>query len=130
MPGPGRGAPRLRASAPVRGGQAYLGRVEPLPLALIELPADDAERALRFWRELLDVSLDPRAEGEGEGWQSRSSGAALGIHARGSGPGDRFSLPYFVVDDLPEALRRVEAPGGSIVHPGEARAVCKDSEGT
>jgi predicted enzyme related to lactoylglutathione lyase len=100
------------------------------PLALVELPADDAERALRFWSELLEVSIEPRAEGEGQGWQSRSDGPAVGIHARGTGPGDRFSLPYFEVDDLPRALARVESLGGAVIHPGERWAVCKDSEGT
>jgi predicted enzyme related to lactoylglutathione lyase len=52
------------------------------------------------------------------------------VHERGRGPGDRFSLPYFEVDDLPKALERVTELGGSIVHPGEAWAVCRDSEGT
>jgi predicted enzyme related to lactoylglutathione lyase len=34
------------------------------------------------------------------------------------------------VDDLPAALERVGELGGSVVHPGERFAVCKDSEGT
>ena len=101
------------------------------PLALIEFPADDPERALRFWRELLGVAIEPRVSGEGEGWQSEAGGGpALGVHERGRGPGDRFSLPYFEVDDLAGALRSVEELGGSVVHPGEAWAVCRDSEGT
>jgi hypothetical protein len=29
--------------------------VAPSPLSLIEFPADDPERARRFWKELLDV---------------------------------------------------------------------------
>jgi predicted enzyme related to lactoylglutathione lyase len=53
-----------------------------------------------------------------------------GLHARGGGPGDSFSLPYFAVDDLAGALEQVEALGGSVVHPGSASAVCKDSEGS
>jgi len=40
------------------------------------------------------------------------------------------SLPYFGVGDLGEALERVEALGGSVVHPGERWAICKDSEGS
>src|SRR5438445_4850542 len=108
-----------------------LAGVQTPHLALIELPADDSERALEFWRGLLGVPLDRRGPGEGEGWQSRAgNGPAVGIHARGTGPGDRFSLPYFAVEDMPEALRRVEQLGGSIVHPGEHWAICKDSEGT
>jgi predicted enzyme related to lactoylglutathione lyase len=102
-----------------------------LPLRLVEFPADDPERALRFWRELLGVAIEPRSGGEGEGWQSSSAdGPAVGVHERGRGPGDRFSLPYFEVDDLSAALRSVEELGGSVIHPGEAWAVCRDSEGT
>jgi predicted enzyme related to lactoylglutathione lyase len=54
----------------------------------------------------------------------------VGVHARGRGPGDSFSLPYFRVEDIGAALERVEALGGTIVHPGERSAVCKDSEGS
>jgi predicted enzyme related to lactoylglutathione lyase len=100
------------------------------PLRLIEFPSDDPERARRFWGGLLDVELEPRGEGEGSGWQSRSTVPAVGVHERGRGPGDSFSLPYFEVDDLPGTLERVEALGGAIVHPGEQWAICKDSEGS
>ena len=100
------------------------------PLALIEFPADDPERARRFWSGLLDVALEPRTEDQGSGWESRTTVPAVGVHGRGQGPGDRFSLPYFAVDDLPRALDQVRALGGSVVHPGEAWAVCRDSEGT
>ena len=54
----------------------------------------------------------------------------MGIHSRGRGPGDTFSLPYFEIADLGEALERVKALGGSVIHPGERWAICKDSEGT
>ena len=37
-------------------------------------------------------------------------------------------LPGF--GTLPEALGRVEALGGTVVHPGESWAICKDSEGS
>jgi predicted enzyme related to lactoylglutathione lyase len=103
-------------------------RVEP---SLIEFPADEPERALAFWRGLLGVPVEPRSGGEGEGWQTRGGApTAIGIHERGRGPGDRFSLPYFAVDDLPGGLERVKELGGSVVHPGESFAVCRDSEGT
>jgi predicted enzyme related to lactoylglutathione lyase len=102
----------------------------PSPLSLIEFPADDLNRARRFWTELLGVELEARGSAQGEGWQTQSAGAAVGIHARGPGPGDSFSLPYFAVADIAEALERVEALGGSVVHPGARWAVCKDSEGS
>ncbi len=100
------------------------------PLSLIEFPADDLERARRFWTELLEIQLEPRGDSEGEGWQTHSGAPSLGVHARGRGPGDSFSLPYFAVGDLALALERVEALGGTIVHPGERWAICKDSEAT
>lgn len=99
-------------------------------LSLIEFPADDPVRARRFWTELLGVELQAREQGEGEGWQTRSDGPTVGVHERGRGPGDSFSLPYFTVSDISEALERVQALGGSVVHPGEHWAVCRDSEGT
>jgi predicted enzyme related to lactoylglutathione lyase len=115
---------------PPTGGM-LAGRMSEEPtLHLIEFPADDPERALRFWGGLLDVELEPRRDGEGSGWESRSTLPPVGVHARGRGPGDSFSLPYFAVDDLPMALERVETLGGSIVHPGERWAICKDSEGS
>src|SRR5205823_5308295 len=80
-------------------------------LDYVEFPADDPERALRFWRGVLDVELEPRVEGEGSGWQSRSASAPIGVHPRGPGPGDSFSLPYFEVADLPKALEHVKALG-------------------
>jgi predicted enzyme related to lactoylglutathione lyase len=105
--------------------------VERSPLRLIEFPADDPERALGFWRELLGVALEPRTAEQGEGWQSGvGNGPAIGVHPRGRGPGDSFSLPYFEVDDMKGTLESVTALGGAVIHPGEAWSVCKDSEGT
>jgi predicted enzyme related to lactoylglutathione lyase len=101
------------------------------PLKLIEFPADDPERALVFWRELLGVPLEQRTAEQGEGWQSGpKSGPAIGVHPRGRGPGDTFSLPYFEVNDMAGALESVSKLGGTVIHPGESWAVCKDSEGT
>jgi predicted enzyme related to lactoylglutathione lyase len=98
-------------------------------LSLIEFPANDLTRAQTFWAELLGVDLGERSPEEGTGVQTHSGGAELGVHARGSGPGDRFSLPYFHVDDLPAALGQVVELGGEIVHTGDRFAVCRDSEG-
>jgi predicted enzyme related to lactoylglutathione lyase len=99
-------------------------------LSLIEFPADDPERARCFWTRLLGIELEARSDAEGEGWQTHSGAPAVGVHARGRGPGDSFSLPYFAVSDIAEALERVETLGGSVVHPGERWAICKDSEGS
>ncbi len=99
-------------------------------MLLIELPADDPERARRFWEQLLGLELAERTVAEGRGWQAPHSGVELGLHERGTGPGDRFALPYFAVADLAAALDLVVALGGELVHPGERWAICRDSEGT
>jgi predicted enzyme related to lactoylglutathione lyase len=99
-------------------------------IALVEFPADDPERARRFWEGVLEARLEPRTGAEGSGWQTRAGGAALGVHERGRGPGDRVSLPYFSVPDMAAALERVTALGGEVIHPGERFAVCRDSEGS
>jgi predicted enzyme related to lactoylglutathione lyase len=97
---------------------------------LIEFPADDPERALRFWSGLLEVELVPRPEAAGQGWEADSDGLRLGIHQRGTGPGDTGSLPYFSVADMDGALRRVQDLGGSLIHPGGRWSICRDSEGS
>lgn len=101
-----------------------------MPAPLIEFPADDPERALRFWHGVLGTELQPRPLAAGSGWEIDDDGLRLGIHERGPGPGDTASLPYFTVADLPGALQRVRSLGGSVVHPGERWAVCRDSEGS
>ena len=125
--------PRADATASDTRDTAGMGTriVQPMTnLSLVEFPADDPARARRFWSGLLEVELDERRDGEGAGWQSRSGGPAIGVHARGAGPGDSFSLPYFAVADIDAALERVVALGGSVVHPGSPWAICKDSEGS
>jgi predicted enzyme related to lactoylglutathione lyase len=97
---------------------------------LMEFPADDPQRALRFWSSLLGASLDERTEKEGSGWQTHGQGPHVGVHERGRGPGDTASLPYFAVDDLDQALERVKELGGSVIHPGSRWAICRDSEGS
>jgi predicted enzyme related to lactoylglutathione lyase len=97
---------------------------------LIEFPADDAERALRFWRGVLDLELAPRPAEAGSGWEAADGDLRLGVHERGRGPGDTASLPYFTVADIEAAIERVREHGGSVVHPGERWAICRDSEGS
>ncbi len=109
----------------------------------MEFPADDTQRALRFWGGVLGTELSARSVEEGQGWQSRAVGdlspdseyksptaVSIGVHERGRGPGDTVSLPYFEVDDIAAALERVTELGGTVVHPGERWAICRDSEGS
>jgi predicted enzyme related to lactoylglutathione lyase len=101
-----------------------------MPIDLIEFPADDLARARQFWEALLGLALDERSASEGQGLQSHGDGPALGLHERGRGPGDRFSLPYFRVAEMAAALELVVELGGEVVHPGERWAICRDSEGS
>jgi predicted enzyme related to lactoylglutathione lyase/predicted ester cyclase len=101
-----------------------------MPAPLIEFPADDAERARRFWSGVLGTELAPRTAEAGSGWEIEDDGLRLGMHERGRGPGDRACLPYFTVADLGATLKRVRELGGSVIHPGERWAVCRDSEGS
>lgn len=100
------------------------------PLGLIEFPADDPDRARRFWSGLLGVELTDRGEAEGRGWQTQGPGPTLGLHERGAGPGDTASLPYFTVADMEAALEHVAALGGTVIHPGSRWSICRDSEGS
>jgi predicted enzyme related to lactoylglutathione lyase len=100
-----------------------------MPAPLIEFPADDPERALRFWHEVLGVDLEQRGAHAGSGWEAEENGLRLGVHERGRGPGDTACLPYFTIADMAKAVDRVRDHGGSIVHPGERWTICRDSEG-
>ena len=126
---PRRGRVRHRLAAGWRR-IAIVGRVPSARPALLELPADDAERALRFWSGILGEALLPRSAAQGRGWQTASEEVLVGVHERGTGPGDTVSLPYFEVRDIALALGRVSELGGTIVHPGERWAICRDSEGS
>ena len=112
-----------------------------MALELIEFPADDLARARRFWEILLDVSLDERREGEGQGLQTHAARPALG--AARAWPRARaisFSLPYFRVAG--SRARRSSASsssagasstrasaGRSAATPRAARSVSRLSEG-
>ena len=101
-----------------------------MPAPLIEFPADDPDRARRFWLGVLGVALLPRPAAAGSGWQADTDNLRLGVHERGPSPGDTASLPYFAVADMATTLERVRDLGGSIIHPGDRWAVCRDSEGS
>jgi uncharacterized protein len=101
-----------------------------VPPTLIEFPADDPDRARRFWSSLLGAKLDDRSAEEGSGWQTHGPGVEVGVHERGRGPGDTVSLPYFAVESVEDALERVRELGGSVIHPGSSWAICRDSEGS
>ena len=106
-----------RASCAPRGGQAGVKEKQArapailpsMPAPLIEFPADDPDRARRFWHGVLGVTLARRPAAAGSGWQTDTDGLRLGVHERGPGPGDTASLPYFTVADLATTLERVRS---------------------
>jgi predicted enzyme related to lactoylglutathione lyase len=100
------------------------------PIRLVEFPADEPSRARRFWTGVLGVELHDRSDREGVGWQTSGDDPAFGLHPRGTGPGDRVSLPYFSVPDMQATLKLVRDLGGEVIHPGERWSVCRDSEGS
>ena len=117
---------------PSRSGEASAsaGHTPSMPAPLIEFPADDPDRARQFWHGVLGVTLAPRPTAAGSGWETDTDGLRLGVHRRGPGPGDTACLPYFTVADLATTVERVRELGGSIIHPGDRWAVCRDSEGS
>ena len=134
----GAGAARCGTRAPSAVRAASLGRhggVGLRALAACSCFLDRVSRRRPRARSAVLVGrIGPRAGGaprrRGEGWQTHTGAPAVGVHVRGRGPGDSFSLPYFAVDDLVTALERVSANGGAVVHPGEVWAICRDSEGS
>jgi hypothetical protein len=107
-----------------------LGEHFAMPAPLIEFPADEPEDAVPEPARAIGLELTPRPAAAGAGWETETGGVRLGVHARGRGPGDTGALPYFTVADLPGTVQRVRELGGSVVHPGERWAVCRDSEGS
>src|SRR4051794_41302350 len=105
---PARSSAHARAKRKRASPAAILG---PMPAPLIEFPADDPDRARRFWFGVLGVELTPRAAAAGSGWETETGSLRLGVHSRGPGPGDTAGLAYFTVPDLPVALQRVRALG-------------------
>ena len=49
-----------------------------MPAPLIEFPADDPDRARRFWRGVLGAELAPRPIESGSGWETEDDGLRLG----------------------------------------------------
>jgi hypothetical protein len=52
-----------------------------MPAPLIEFPADDPDRARRFWHGVLGVTLTPRPAAAGSGWQTDADDLRLAYGA-------------------------------------------------
>ncbi len=115
---------------PADADLVYECQADASPVRLVEFPADDPDRARRFWHDVLGVALVERTDDEGRGWQTHFAFTDLGVHQRGTGPGERFSIPYFAVAELEDVLMRVRANGGEVIHASGQWAICRDSEGS
>jgi uncharacterized protein len=104
----------------------------------IEIPADDPDRARRFYAELLGWTFAPPVPGF-EGYHmfttpAGEAGAGGAIGKRGESAPERLRT-YVHVDSIEESLARAEALGGAVVEgksevPGIGwYAVLKDTEG-
>ncbi len=100
----------------------------------IEFPADDLERAKRFYSAVAGWEFG-EMEGYPDYWlfrTSESSGGGLGT--RGQSVGDEV-LVYISVDNVDAAVEATKANGGTILAepsevPGQGRyATVRDSEG-
>jgi predicted enzyme related to lactoylglutathione lyase len=113
--------------------------LQPSVPAWFEIPAQDLDRASRFYESVLDAKLTredlgslrmavfPRAE-------PYPSGAL--VKADGYRPADQGSVVYLNVDDIRPALARVPKAGGTVLQPatklpdqGGVFAQFRDSEG-
>ncbi len=101
----------------------------------VEFPADDVERAKRFYEAVAGWQFN-EMEGFPGYWMFRngpSSGGALGHRGESVG---RVIRSYITVDSLEDALRAAEEHGGKVLSqpqeiPGMGRwAALTDSEGT
>jgi len=101
----------------------------------VEFPADDMERAKRFYSAVADWEFQPM-EGFPD-YDLFSTGDRTGgaIGARGTSTGNTIRV-FITVDDLEGARDAAAANGGTIVEdvtevPGQGRyVVAKDPEGT
>jgi predicted enzyme related to lactoylglutathione lyase len=100
----------------------------------IEIPADDVERAKRFYNAVAGWDFQ-EMEGYADYWLFQSEpqrGGAIGSRGSSVGPVVRH---YVNVDRVEDAVERAEANGGEVVEtvqevPGQGRwAVVLDSEG-
>ena len=100
----------------------------------IEFPADDPERAKRFYAAVAGWSFNEMPEGSGY-WMFRTAPeAGGGIAKRGELVGNTLRI-YITVDSLEPAIAAAEEQGGTVVTPPTAiegmgrYAAVRDPEG-
>lgn len=89
-------------------------------VSFFELPADDLDRARRFYETVLGISLTPAEMPNMKEMQFPMDGNAFGaagalVKSDGYVPALTGVVVYFATMDIDGALSRVEANGGKIV---------------
>jgi predicted enzyme related to lactoylglutathione lyase len=103
----------------------------------IEFPADDPERATRFYRAVAGWEFGEPMEGFPDYWMFRNGEASGGaVGKRGESTGSVLRI-YITVDSLEDACAAAEANGGTVLEQprdiggGMGRfAVVRDTEGS
>ena len=99
-------------------------------LDYVEIPADDAERAQRFWSSLFGWEFSGMP-GESSYLMTRTpEGQGVGLYQSE----DRGLWAYFYVDDIDASVARLEELGGRVRDRGPVPGVghyarCEDTEG-
>ncbi len=113
--------------------------LQPSVPAWFEIPAQDLERASKFYESVLDARLKREEQGEVRMAvfphdKSQPSGAL--VKADGYRPTEQGSIVYLNVDDIRPALAKVQKAGGTVLQPatklpdqGGVFAQIRDSEG-
>ena len=113
--------------------------LQPSVPAWFEIPAQDLERASKFYESVLDAHLKREEQGSIRMAvfphdKSQPSGAL--VKAEGYRPAEQGSVVYLNVDDIRPALAKVPKAGGAVLQPatklpdqGGVFAQIRDSEG-
>ena len=94
--------------------------LQPTVPAWFEIPAQDLDRASRFYESVLEAQLTREDQGAIRmavfpHAKSQPSGAL--VKADGYRPADQGSVVYLNVDDIRPALARVPKAGGTVLQP-------------
>ena len=115
------------------------------PITYFEIPADDIERAKKFYEKIFDWEIEKYEKNEtyyfvtttevgDDDWTPKEPGAINGGIVKRDSP-DEHLVDYITVDSIDDTVKKIEKNGGKIVTPktkmGEWGwwATFKDTEG-
>ena len=97
------------------------------PMVHFEIPADNAERAIKFYKKIFDWKIEKFPMADGDYYVIRTidvddkmmpvqAGGINGGLVERKNPGQMF-MNYIKVDDIDETLKEIENNGGEICLP-------------